>query len=95
MVLSLMPEILTFTRTYLLLLKLILPSEHAELYGKIGLDFPLNEYRAMWKMGGQPLVERLRDKDHGFAALQLLIPNMLSAGLMGYYFSCPDLIGGE
>lgn len=70
------------------------PSEHAELYGKIGLDFPFNEYRAMWKMGGQPLVERLRDKDHGFAALQLLIPNMLSAGLMGYYFSCPDLIGG-
>jgi alpha-glucosidase len=70
------------------------PVEHAELYGKIGLDFTLNEYRVMWKMGGQPLVERLRDKDHGFAALQLLIPNMLSAGLMGYYFSCPDLIGG-
>jgi len=70
------------------------PQEHSELYGKIGLDFPFNEYRAMWKMGGQPLVERLRDKEHGFAALRLLIPNMLSAGLMGYYFSCPDLIGG-
>jgi alpha-glucosidase len=68
--------------------------DHSELYGKIGLDYPFNEYRAMWKMGGQPLVERLRDKEHGFAALQLLIPNMLSAGLMGYYFSCPDLIGG-
>jgi alpha-glucosidase (family GH31 glycosyl hydrolase) len=70
------------------------PQDHSELYGKIGLDYPFNEYRAMWKMGGQPLVERLRDKDHGFEALQLLIPNMLSAGLMGYYFSCPDLIGG-
>ncbi|MEI6048984.1 MAG: glycoside hydrolase family 31 protein [Bacteroidota bacterium] len=70
------------------------PSGHSELYGKIGLGYPLNEYRAMWKMGGQPLVERLRDKDHGFGALQLLIPNMLTAGLMGYYFSCPDLIGG-
>jgi alpha-glucosidase (family GH31 glycosyl hydrolase) len=70
------------------------PAEHAELYGKIGVGYPFNEYRAMWKMGGQPLVERLRDKDHGFTALQLLIPNMLSAGLMGYYFSCPDLIGG-
>jgi alpha-glucosidase len=70
------------------------PAEHAELYGRIGLYYPFNEYRAMWKMGGQPLVERLRDKDHGFSALQLLIPNMLSAGLMGYYFSCPDLIGG-
>jgi alpha-glucosidase len=70
------------------------PQEHSELYGKIGLAYPLNEYRAMWKMGGQPLVERLRDKSHGFEDLQLLIPNMLSAGLMGYYFSCPDLIGG-
>jgi alpha-glucosidase (family GH31 glycosyl hydrolase) len=71
-----------------------LPNEHSELYGKIGLDYPLNEYRAIWKMGGQPLAQRLRDKDHGFEALQLLIPNMLTAGLMGYYFSCPDMIGG-
>jgi alpha-glucosidase (family GH31 glycosyl hydrolase) len=70
------------------------PSEHSELYGSIGLEYQFNEFRAMWKMGGQPLVERLRDKEHGFSALQLLIPNMLTAGLMGYYFSCPDLIGG-
>jgi alpha-glucosidase len=70
------------------------PQRHSELYGKIGLDYPLNEYRAMWKMGGQALAERLRDKDHGFASLQLLIPNMIAAGLAGYYFSCPDLIGG-
>lgn len=70
------------------------PVEHSEAFGKIGLLFPLNEYRAMWKMGGQPLAERLRDKSHGFDDLQYLIPNMLSAGLMGYYFSCPDMIGG-
>ncbi len=70
------------------------PADHAEAYGKIGLDYPLNEYRAMWKLGGQPLGERLRDKEHGFASLQLLIPNMLVEGLMGYYFSCPDMIGG-
>ncbi len=70
------------------------PTEHSEAYGKIALDYPLNEYRAMWKMGGQPLVQRLRDKDHSFEDLQLLIPNMLSTGLMGYYFSCPDMIGG-
>lgn len=70
------------------------PPEHSETFGKIGLDYPLNEYRAIWKMGGQPLAQRLRDKDHGFDALQLLIPNMLIAGLVGYYFSCPDMIGG-
>ena len=70
------------------------PADHSELYGKIGLAYPLNEFRAMWKMGGQPIAERLRDKEHGFEALQLLIPNMLAASLSGYYFSCPDLIGG-
>jgi alpha-glucosidase (family GH31 glycosyl hydrolase) len=67
---------------------------HSELYGKLGLQYPLNEYRAMWKMGGQPLVERLRDKDHSWTDLRKLIPNMLLAGLMGYPFSCPDMIGG-
>ncbi len=70
------------------------PEEHSELYGKFGLLYPLNEYRAMWKMGGQPLMQRLRDKFHDFDDLQLLVPNMLTAGLMGYFFSCPDLIGG-
>ena len=70
------------------------PGEHSKAYGEIALDYPLNEYRAMWKMGGQPLVQRLCDKAPGFGALQLLIPNMLSAGLMGYSFSCPDMIGG-
>ena len=70
------------------------PTDHSEAWANIGLDYPLNEYRAMWKMGGQPLGERLHDKDHGFGDLQLLIPNMLVEGLMGYYFSCPDMIGG-
>lgn len=70
------------------------PNTHSELYGRIGLRYPLNEYRAMWKMGGQPLAERLRDKDHSWTDLRKLIPNMLLAGLMGYPFSCPDMIGG-
>jgi len=70
------------------------PNTHSELFGKIGLDYPLNEYRAMWKMGGQPLVQRLRDKHHSWDDVQKLVPNMLLTGLMGYPFSCPDMIGG-
>jgi len=70
------------------------PSEHAELYAKIGLDYPLNEYRAMWKMGGQPIVNRLCDKNHNWEDLLKLVPNMISEGLMGYTFCCPDMIGG-
>ena len=70
------------------------PNTHSELYGRIGLHYPLNEYRAMWKMGGQPLAERLRDKEHSWTDLRKLIPNMLVAGLTGYPFACPDMIGG-
>lgn len=68
--------------------------EQCEAYGKIGLEFYLNEYRATWKNGGLPLAQRLHDKNHGFGDLQLLIPNMIAEGLNGYYFSCPDMIGG-
>ncbi|MHB8901561.1 MAG: glycoside hydrolase family 31 protein [Thermoguttaceae bacterium] len=69
-------------------------NEHARLFGEIGLDFPLNEYRATWKLAGRPLVQRLRDKRHDWADLEKLVPDMIAAGLLGYTFVCPDLIGG-
>ena len=72
----------------------VMANEHTAFYGRIGLHYPLNEYRAMWKMGGQPLGERLSDKAHTWADLNKLIPDMLVEGLMGYPFSCPDMIGG-
>jgi alpha-glucosidase len=72
----------------------VTPNEQTELWGQFGLRYPLNEYRAMWKQGGQPLVERLRDKQHTWTDLQKLVPNMLVAGLLGYPFSCPDMVGG-
>jgi len=69
-------------------------NEHARLFGELGLAFPLNEYRATWKLAGRPLVQRLRDKSHHWADLEQLIPDMIAAGLLGYTFVCPDLIGG-
>ncbi len=66
----------------------------SELFAKVGLDYPLNEYRATWKMGGEPLVQRLRDKDHTWEDLRKLIPSMALQSMMGYYFNCPDMIGG-
>ncbi len=68
--------------------------DQCRAYAMQGLRFSLNEYRACWKMGGWPLAQRLSDKVHTWEALQTLIPNMAVAGLMGYYFSCPDMIGG-
>jgi len=72
----------------------ITPNEHSELYVKLGLEYPFNEYRAAWKMGGQPIAMRLRDKNHTWEDLQKLIPGIINQGLMGYAFTCPDLIGG-
>lgn len=70
------------------------PNAQTEMYGKIGLHYSFNEYRAMWKMGGQPLDERLSDKAQSWTDLRKLIPDMILEGLMGYPFSCPDMIGG-
>jgi alpha-glucosidase (family GH31 glycosyl hydrolase) len=69
-------------------------NEQCELWGTFGDYYPLNEYRAMWKRGGQPLAERLRDKKHNWNDLKKLIPNITAAGLLGYQFTCPDMIGG-
>jgi alpha-glucosidase (family GH31 glycosyl hydrolase) len=70
---------------------------HCEAWAKIGLSYPLNEYRACWKQAGQPLVQRLSDKRHSWeraTGIGSLIPNGLAQGLMGYAFTCPDMIGG-
>ncbi len=72
----------------------ILSNEHSEEFAAVGLDYPLNEYRATWKMGGQPIAQRLRDKKHTWEHLQVLIPQMNMMGMVGYPFACPDMIGG-
>ena len=45
-------------------------------------------------MGGKELVQRLGDKDYSWQAVRLLIPDMIAAGLLGYAYACPDMIGG-
>jgi alpha-glucosidase (family GH31 glycosyl hydrolase) len=72
----------------------ISPNAHCQLYAQFGLEYPLNEYRACWKMAGQPLAQRLHDKNHSWVDLQKLVPHMITEGLSGYTFSCPDMIGG-
>ena len=70
------------------------PSDYCEAWAKMGLDFPYNEYRACWKMGLQPLVQRLQDKPYSWDGIKQLIPDMLAAGLLGHPYTCPDMIGG-
>jgi len=70
------------------------PNEHTSYFAELGLQYPLNEYRASWKMAGLPLVQRLRDKGHNWEDLQKLIPDQMSQSVMGYTYTCPDMIGG-
>jgi alpha-glucosidase (family GH31 glycosyl hydrolase) len=70
------------------------PNDHSKYFGELGLRYPLNEYRASWKMAGLPLAQRLRDKGHDWEDIQLLISGILAQGLMGYAYTCPDMIGG-
>ncbi len=70
------------------------PNDHCALFAEVGLAYPLNEYRAMWKMAGLPLVNRLRDKYHTWEDARKLIPDILLQGIVGYNFTCPDMVGG-
>jgi alpha-glucosidase (family GH31 glycosyl hydrolase) len=67
-----------------------------EAYAQLAAEFPYNELRGCWKMGGQPLVQRLWDKFHAWGGngLATLIPYSIAQGLLGHPFICPDMIGG-
>ena len=72
----------------------ITPNDHTQFFAEFGLNYPLNEYRASWKMAGLPLAQRLRDKGHEWEDLAKLIPDQMSQSIMGYAYTCPDMIGG-
>ncbi|NLB91324.1 MAG: glycoside hydrolase [Clostridiales bacterium] len=65
-------------------------------WAEFGLEYAYNEYRACYRAGNQPLVQRLADKNHSWDGHGVggLIPNHLTQGILGYAFSCPDMIGG-
>lgn len=70
------------------------PQEQCLLYTKLAEEFELSELRASWKGGNIPVSQRLQDKGPSWDDLQLIVPDMVSAGLIGYPFTCPDMIGG-
>lgn len=63
-------------------------------YAELAESYRGSECRSAFGLAGKPIVMRLHDKDHSWAALQRIIPDMLAAGMMGYPFICPDMVGG-
>lgn len=68
--------------------------EQCSRFVELARKYPYNELRAGWRHAGEAVVQRLHDKEHSWADLGKLIPEMLAEGLMGYAFSCPDMVGG-
>lgn len=76
-------------------------AEHTRSFDRFAAGFEFNELRCVWDCGGEPIVCRLQDKSPAWnnmseidLGLVSLIPNMLSQGLLGYFYGCPDMIGG-
>lgn len=72
-------------------------AEHTRAFDSFCAQYEYNELRCVWNCGGMPIVCRLQDKKPSWNktdGIGMLIPNMLSQGLLGYYFGCPDMVGG-
>lgn len=72
------------------------PEQMCQAWAELGLRYPFNEFRACWKMGGQPLAQRLQDKPPTWdeRGIGSLIPELLTQAMIGHAFACPDMIGG-
>ena len=65
-----------------------------EGYADFALRYPICELRNLWRFQQIPAVVRLHDKPHVWSSLPRLIADMIAAGLLGYPFVCPDMVGG-
>lgn len=74
----------------------LVPTQQCEAWARLAGEFGFNELRACWKAGGQPLAQRLHDKQPtwGTDGLASLIPDVVAQGLIGHPYGCPDMVGG-
>lgn len=73
-----------------------LPVDQTTAFNAFAARYPVNELRAVWNMGGAPLVCRLHDKMHSWDqdGLDCILPNTMTQSLIGCYYGCPDMVGG-
>ena len=70
------------------------PADFGHAYNMVSNEFPYNEFRAGYNPGGHPLVLRHYDVGHSWEEIRAVIPNLLTAGLLGCPYVFGDMIGG-
>ena len=74
------------------------PVDYTRLYAELAAnEFPFHEIRVSWKCGGLPLVTRLGDRAHAWTgrfAQDTVVPQIITAGLLGCPYSLADMVGG-
>ena len=69
--------------------------DYTRLYAELAArEFPYHEIRVNWKCGGLPLVTRLNDRAHTWEAQRTVIPQIVTAGLLGCPYAVGDMVGG-
>ena len=70
------------------------PADFAHAYARVGETVPYTEFRVAYKAGGLPLVIRHCDVGHSWEEFNAVIPDLLTAGLLGSPYVFADMIGG-
>lgn len=69
--------------------------DYTRLYAELAArEFPYHEIRVSWKCGGLPLVTRLPDRAHTWEDQRTVIPQIVTAGLLGCPYAVGDMVGG-
>jgi len=70
--------------------------EQCKLWSEFGSKYAYNEFRGSFNMGGRALCQRQADKWHNWKlhGINVIVPEIIVQGLMGYYYTCPDMVGG-
>lgn len=69
---------------------------YSRQWAEFSAKYKLNELRVCTNSYDLPLMQRLCDKNHSWNnnGVNSLIPDSLTASLLGYGYICPDMIGG-
>lgn len=70
------------------------PTDLCRAFQMMSTKVPFGECREAWKMGGEAVLQTLRDKAPKWSEIRRCITDMIAAGQLGYPFVVADLIGG-